>query len=353
MTRLAHRPTVSARARLRTALPALAFAIVLLGGCLPRRVTLDLAPGPVQLDESTVIADDGARSGPKVALIAVSGFLIDAQLPGLVGTMPSPVDELVARLGRAAEDRDVRAVVLRVNSPGGTVTGSDIMAREVRRFADRTGKPVVASMGEIATSGGYYLSIAADRVVAEPTTVTASIGVIIQTFNVSGGMEMLGIRARALTSGANKDLANPFQREREGQFAVLQTMVDDFYAGFRSHVLTRRAGFDAAAQGEYLDGRVITGAEAARVGLVDELGGVREAYGAAKKLAGLERARLVAYHSEFDRVRTPYGAPAAHAAPHGRPGASGDINLVQIHAPGLFDTPPGGGFFYLWTPSAP
>jgi protease-4 len=270
------------------------------------------------------------------------------------------VDELSARLARARDDAGVRAIILRINSPGGTVTASDVMYREVRRFADETGKPVVASLGEVAASGGYYLALSADRIVAEPTSITGSIGVIIPTVNVSAGLERIGIHSRSLVSGKNKDVANPLEPEREGHYALLQGMVDEFYAGFRSRVVERRgprrplsAGdahattLDTSRLDDLTDGRIVTGRQAVEAGLADELGGVREAFEAAKRLAGMKGAQLVKYYREDASVPRSAYAPTATA-----PSAGTEINLIQIRAESLMGLAgvEGGGAYYLWLP---
>ena len=332
-------------------LGAMAFA---LGGCLPKKVVIDLAPGDGRLTESAVLSDVGGRSASKVAMIDITGLITQASTPGLLGSSGNAVDNLATRLEKAEKDPSVRAVILRINSPGGSVAASEMMYREVRGFRERSGKPVVASFAEVAASGGYYTALAADRIVAQSTSVTASIGVIIQTFNFSKGMSMIGVEGRAIVSRPNKDLANPFEPPVESQYAVLQGMVDEFYAGFVRLVMERRAGLANAAETmrtTATDGRVVTGVQALELGLVDELGGVREAFSAAKKLAGVETARLVKYHAEGDDPpRSPYAL--ANASPRAGLGMSGgersEVNLVQLN---LGDTPmPGAGFYYLWLP---
>lgn len=325
-----------------------------LGGCSPLRVSFDIgfAPAP-GLSEREVLKDGGAaRNAPKVALIPVNGFLADARSPGLLGAGPNPVDELVQRLELAEKDPNVRAVVLRINSPGGTVTGSDIMYREARAFAERTGKPIVASMGEIATSGGYYLALAADHIIAEPTTVTGSVGVIMQTFNVSAGLAKLGIQARAVKSGPNKDLANPLAPMEDDHYDILQGMIDDYYDRFRGLVVERRSALSDADVEMATDGRVFTGAQALEIGLVDQTGGVREAFDEAKSLAKLTAARLIAYVGPDASPVSPYGVRADQSLkPASATGAHTQINLVQLNlARDLGAIDAGAAFHYLWRP---
>lgn len=326
----------------------IAFIVLAAGaaaGCTPVTVSFTLGGEGRQLSESTVARDRNAGSA-KVALIDVRGILAD-QSSGFFGTGDNPVDELAARLDKAAEDRHVRAVVLRINSPGGGVTASDMMYREVRRFREQTGKPVIASLGEVAASGGYYLALAADEIIAEPTSITASIGVIIPTVNVSEGLGRIGVRARNLTSGPNKDMGDPLTPPREAHYAILQDLVDQYYDRFRALVTERRPSLTPDQAGDMTDGRVITGARAVHVGLADTEGGVREAFDAAKRLGEIPGARLVKYHSRGTPPRSPYGganSPAAKAAGEGT-----EINFMQVNLPALgWTTTPGA--YYLWAP---
>lgn len=353
-------------------------------------MSLTLNPQPSKLAESSVIPPEASGSraslsadAPKVVLIDVRGLIIDAPQRGLLSPAINPVDELVARLEKAEFDPRVRAVVLRINSPGGGVAATETMYREVVRFRERSGKPVVASMGDVAASGGYYLALAADAVYAQPTTITGSIGVIMPTINVSQGLARIGIVSRALKSGQNKDMANPLEPMREGQYALLQEMVDEFYTRFRATVEERRRAvltahaahpsasgvrpvmiepdsarsalesFNASID-DLTDGRIITGDRAARYGLVDATGGVREAFTHAALLAGLspDRTRLVKYYdsNDLNGPRSLY----AHAGMQPTEATSAgqtEVNLVQIRLGDgtLAGLQVGSGAYYLWT----
>lgn len=348
-------------ARTRRTAAWLAVAGWGLAGCSPVSVTFTFGENGASLSESVVAQDDGAGDA-KVALIDIRGLIADARRPGLTGPGPSPTDELAARLDRASKDDAVRAVVLRINSPGGTVTGSDVMYGEIRRFRETSGKPVVASLGEVAASGGYYVALAADRIVAHPTTITGSIGVIIPTVNVSDGLRRLGVVSRAITSGPNKDLGNPLEPARESHYVLLQSLVDDFYARFRGLVVERR-GSGSSGEGqralamdridELTDGRVLSGAAAERSGLVDATGDVRAAFAMAKRLCGQPAASLVKYHSGGAAARSPY------AAAPGEPLASGDDGrgsgaTLHLDLAALVSGPvPAGNAYYLWLPDSP
>lgn len=346
-----------------------------LAGCMPTSVTFQFGDDSMvrrtPVDELSAPAGERAESGGSgdVALIDVRGLLLDSSSPGLFGSTGNPTAELAARLRAAAEDSRVKAVVLRMNTPGGGVTASETMHSIVRRFRESTGKPVVISMGDVCASGGYYLSTAGDYVVAQPTGITASIGVIIPTVNFSEGMRRIGIVSRSIKSGANKDLANPLEPMREPQFAVLQGMVDEFYAKFRAMVVEARkspgavrtpggatlarAALDMARLDELTDGRVMSGAQAVRAGLADAEGDLIDSLHIARRLAGLSSARVVRFHRSRQTPTTVYGAPeelaARGPASAGQTGG-GDINLISLHmAPGP-DQLSTGGAYYLWMP---
>lgn len=351
------------RPRFPAFVPKTAAAIVLataavLAGCLPTKLVIDLDAPDGRLDETAVLSDGSLYDDalPKIAVIDVKGLITHASPPGLFASRSNPVDSIVSRLTKAEEDPKVKAIILRVNSPGGTVAASETLYREIEAFKQRSGKPVVASFAEVAASGGYYLSLAADRIVAQPTSITGSIGVIMQTFNFSKGMSMIGVSAHALTSKENKDLANPFEPPVEGHYAILQGMVDEFYGSFRALVLSRRPTLAAKTSDDIetaTDGRVFTGKQARELGLVDELGGLREAFTTAKQLADVSIARLMAYHAKGLTPTSPYAAtdlPLPAADHSGSVNSSGvrDINVVQVSLPDSAAT--GSGFYYLWTP---
>jgi protease-4 len=339
----------------------LAVVTASMPGCSPVTVSFTLFADNSRLDETTVKSDKNAGDG-KVVLVDIRGLISDREGGELFGSGPNPVDELTARLGKAEADPLVKAVVVRINSPGGTVSASDMMYHEIRGFAERTRKPVVASLGEIAASGGYYVALAADRIVAEPTGIAGSVGVIIPTINVSEGLNRIGIRSRSITSRPNKDIANPLEPMREQHYAILQSLVDEFYARFRTLVVERR-GPDRHAPGtdlvpvrpldmshldELTDGRVMTGTKAVESGLADEAGGIDTAYAAAKALAGLKSARLVKYHHQgADTPRTAYAAASQEP-----PSTQAEINLLQLRfgSSGLSGQTP--GVYYLWLPLA-
>ena len=253
----------------------------------------------------------GRKNKPAVAVVTVAGPIVS----GSGGPQLSPFgnrsvggDTIAAALREAASDDDVAAIVLRVDSPGGSVTGSETIWRAVQQ-AREAGKPVVASMGAVAASGGYYISAGTDAIVANPGTITGSIGVVTGKLVARGLKDRLGVGTDTVRTGANADawsINAPFTAEQQGQ---VETEADLFYNDFVARVAQGRnlstEAVDAVARG-----RVWTGSDAAERGLVDELGGLRTAVRRAKVLAGLDpdaQVRTVSYPGsslwEFIRPR--------------------------------------------------
>ena len=327
------------------------LGLLTLPGCSPLGLTVRLGPVSDELVASTVkeLGEGPGRPRDRIAMIVVRGIITDTPTPSLLGDSNAPLDDLVSQLRLAAKDENVRAVILRIDSPGGTVAGSETAYREVRSFMQETDKPVVISMGEVATSGGYYLALAGDHIVAEPTTLTGSIGVLIPTFNASEGLDMIGIRTRFLTSGPNKDLANPLAPVQEQHYEILQGIVGEYYARFLSLVLRRRPTLAPEHVAKATDGRVMTGDTAAAIGLVDTLGGVREASAKAMTLAGVSHAVLVRYGTRGNAPRTAYASSTAPSPIM----ADQSINFLKVQGGGLsaaaLGLKPGVGY-YVWIP---
>ncbi len=261
--------------------------------------------------------------GPKstIAVVTVAGPIVSGRGGSRVpfGSSNAGGDTIAAALREAAHDDSVSAIVLRVDSPGGSVTASETIWREVKRARD-SGKPVVASMGAVAASGGYYVSMCADAIVANPGTITGSIGVITGKLVARDLKERLGVGSDAVRTNANADawsINAPFTPEQQAQ---VEAEADLFYTDFVERVADGRNlsvdAVDAVARG-----RVWTGADALGHGLVDELGGLRAAVRKAKVLAGLDvddKVRLVSYpgSSVWDLVRPRSSSqPAAASLP--------------------------------------
>ena len=264
----------------------------------------------------------GRRAKPTVAVINIDGEIVDGRggpqfLPFGVSTVGS--DTIASALREATADESVSAIVLRVNSPGGSVTAAETLWREVKR-ARKRGKAVVASMGAVAASGGYYVAVAADAIVASPATITGSIGVITGKLVIRELLERLGVGLDTVRTNANADawsIESPFTPE---QRARREAEADLVYADFLERVAEGR-NLTTEAVDRVAQGRVWTGADARERGLVDELGGLRTALRRAKVLAGLDEdadVRIVTYPggSLLDMLRPRASSqPAAASLP--------------------------------------
>ncbi|HEX2183921.1 MAG TPA: signal peptide peptidase SppA, partial [Chloroflexota bacterium] len=247
--------------------------------------TVPLAGGPF---EEFPVEGEGAD---KIALIEVEGEIVSTEEEAL-GEGAS-AEELRAQLRQAARDDAVKAVILRVNSPGGSVVASDEIYRQVVELR-RAGKTVVASMGEVAASGGYFISAGADSIVANPSTITGSIGVILVLLNLEGATGKLGVEPVVFISGRLKDIGSPFRDMTEEERQILQRLLDESYERF-VEVVAEGRHMDELEVREIADGRPLSGFQAQRSGLVDTLGDLDTAIEEARRLAGLEEATVVEY----------------------------------------------------------
>jgi protease-4 len=222
--------------------------------------------------------------GGKVAVIPLNGTIVGASQGGLLTSGGITPDLVRDYLRKAEKDGLVKAVVLRIESPGGSAAASQEIANEVLRFKEETGKPVVVSMGGVAASGGYYISVYADKIVASPSTLTGSIGVISEFIYIGGLLEKLGLEMEIVKAGEHKDMGVRPLTDEERQ--IMQAITDDLYEQF----------VDAVAEGRNLPretvrnlatGQLYTGGQALKLGLVDELGGQDRAIELAAELAGV------------------------------------------------------------------
>lgn len=234
-----------------------------------------------------------------VALIRVVGTIQSGEGEGIFAQDGAYSGAITRQLRRAQRDSAVRAVVLQVDSPGGGVTASDEIRNEVLRTRTVHGKPVVVSMGSLAASGGYYVSAPADRILANPTTITGSIGVITVISNMQGLLEKVGITTEVLTTGAHKDATSGLRPLTEEDRRILKSVIDDSYDRFVEVVAEGRR-MEPGRVRELADGRIFSGRQAKEVGLVDEFGDLPEALKAAAALGGISgEPRVIEYRRGF------------------------------------------------------
>jgi protease IV len=305
---------------------------LMLSGCT---FNFPLFPGPGPLQETQV---DGTGKA-KVLLIEISGMISSQEKEGFRPT-PSMIASVKEQLTRAAKDEQIKAIVLRINTPGGTVTASDIIYHELKTFKTIRKVPIIASIMDLGTSGGYYIAAAADKVLAHPSSVTGSIGVIMLTVNAKGLLEKIGVEATAVTSGPRKDMGSPFRTMTVEERAIFQGLIDSFYQRFLTIVQEGRANLQMEQIKRLADGRIYTGEQAKEAGLVDEIGYLEDAVEVAKKQAGLTDARVVTYQRPGEYSNNVYSKLVA---------PSGLASLAEFD----LGTVVRGGtpqFMYLWMP---
>ena len=313
------------------------LVLSLLGGC--SLISIDLTPRIRSLEEHTV---EGTK-GPKILLTDISGFLSEeGPSPVVVVGASTPRVGLLVRfreeLKKASEDAEIRALVIRINSPGGTVTASDIMFNELDTFKRAARVPVIAVMMDVAASGGYYVALAADTIVAHPTSVTGSIGVIMVTMNAEGLMQKLGLTASAIKSGERKDMGSPFRALSDDERRIFQSVIDGLHGQFVAKVVeTRKIPIETARA--VADGRIYTAQQALERKLVDRIGYMDDAIAVARRAIGADEARVVVYRRPREHRETYYARAEA-------PASSLEATLTQL------STTVGAGprFLYLWWP---
>lgn len=216
----------------------------------------------------------GSLFGARVAVVELDGAIVD-------------VDELVRELRAHRDNPLVKAVVIRINSPGGVVAPTQELHAALTRVRE-SGKPVVASLGAVAASGGYYVAVAADKIYANPGTLTGSIGVIMRLANLDGLMKKVGVDFVVVKAGRFKDLGNVARSMTPEERRVLQVMLEDVHGQFINAVAAGRK-LDRAQVLGFADGRIVSGAQAKALNMVDALGGLEEALDGAATLAGLSK----------------------------------------------------------------
>ena len=277
----------------------------------------------------------------KVLYLPLRGVISNEPSEGFLSSRPGLVQETVSHLRKAYADPDVKAVILAVDSPGGGVVDSEILYSELSGFRERTGKKLVALMFGVAASGGYYASVAADRIVAHPSTVTGSVGAVYIAPKVYGLMDKIGVGAEVAKSGANKDMGSPFRESTAEEKALMQQMIGGMGSRFLDLVAKRR---NLTPENKALVGtaRVFTAEEARTVGLVDTVGFLADALAEARGLAGLpDDARLVVYR------RTAFAEDNAYNLATGE--WVGSRPLAELPLARVLNGPR-AGFYYLWAP---
>jgi protease-4 len=326
------------------------FLIISAAGCSGTSFLITPVPNTYKLDEVQAEPGKGFFGG-KVAIIEVEGLLSDTRSSGLLslGGGENVLSLFTEELQRAENDSSVKAVVLRINSPGGTVTSADAMYDMVKRFKNKTHKPVVASIQEVGASGAYYVSCAADKIVAQPTSVVGSIGVIFESLEFQGTLMKLGITPITVKSGTLKDMGSPFKALQPDERDVMHSMIEEYFARFigvvrqnRNIAEAPRPDLTAYAEAPYegiFSGRVFSGARGVELGLIDQTGLLEDAIDMARSMANAPDASVIQY-------KRPYGySGSIYASTDVNPPQAG---VTRLEIPGADNVMLPGGFYYLW-----
>src|SRR5438132_9561930 len=270
--------------RLRIIVTALLALVT--AGC----ISISLFPQTMPLREKTV----QGTATDKILMMDLSGVISEKGSSNPLSESEDLVALIKEELTLAAEDSQIKALLLRINSPGGTVTASDVIHHEINEFKSKRKIPVVTVIMDVGASGGYYIAVAADRIIAHPTSVTGSVGVIMLRVNAEGLLQKIGVEAAAIKSGTKKDIGSPFRPMTEDERAIFQSMINGFFSRFLD-VVSKGRSLPADQLKVIADGRVLTGPQALQLGLVDQVGYLDDGIAAAKKLAGVTDARVIMY----------------------------------------------------------
>jgi len=318
----------------RTYLITLIIISTLLMGCaLPKINIFSFQTDP--LKEYTL---EGTGTD-KILLIPVEGMISDNPKKGVLSTTQSVVEQVVSQLNKARNDKQIKAVLLKINSPGGTITASDILYHEISDYKGKTGNKIVISMMDIATSGAYYISLPADVIMAHPTTITGSVGVIAIRPKVKGLMDKIGLAVDVQKVGKYKDMASPFRDSSKDEEQLLQKTLDDFGERFIGMVKKHRR-LTQPAIAEISTARIFLADEAIQMGLVDKVGYINDAIKESKKIAGIqENAKIVVYRRmEFPEDN--YYKAAEETS------QNINVSAINIELPEILGAK--AGFYYLW-----
>lgn len=310
------------------------LCMVIMAGCSPH-FHLDFL-GKDQISEVILIRD---ASEKKILLLDVSGVITTSFDANILSREKNILSSIRYRLEKASEDRSIEGLILRVDTPGGEVTASDIIYNEILLFKQKTGIPVVVLGMGIMASGGYYIASAGDYIITHPTAITGSIGVISIFPNIQELFDKIGIKVNIIKSGRMKDSGSSFREMTTEEETIFQSVVDELYQNFLNVVLEGRKKLLSQDQLESIaDGRIYTARQALELKLIDEIGYFDRAFEKTKQLAGIRKAKLVTY-TYYPKSKTNIYASASD------PLALTKQDDIKKIFPSLQ-----AGFYYLWLP---
>jgi len=319
------------------AITMILFLLVLSAGCTC--FSIPLVEKELSLDE-TVISGKGKD---KILLMDISGVISSKEKGGMLPFQKeaSIVSRVREELKKATKDKRIKGLIIKINSPGGTVTASDIIYREINKFKEEKGMPVIACIMELAASGGYYVAVSADTIIAHPTSITGSIGAIVLKFNAKGLMGKIGIEDETITAGDKKDFLSPLRSMTKEEREIMQNILNDLHARFMNIVAKGRKELSMEQVRVLADGRVFTAEQAVQDKLIDEIGYMDDAIELVKKRAGIDEAKVIVYHRPYSYKNNIYSRMMNSDFKN--------INLVNLDLGSLLDNME-LGFMYLWLP---
>lgn len=293
--------------------------------------------GKEQLEEVVLVK---TQEKEKILLLDISGMIGAPIRPGLFDREGDKMSQVYLRLKKASEDKMVKGVIVRLDTPGGEVTASDIIYHEILNFKRRTGIPVLALMMGLTASGGYYIASACDHLIAHPSTLTGSIGVISLFPNLEGLFEKVGIQVQVIKSGDLKDSGSAFRKMTDQEREVFQQIVLEYHQNFQDVVYENRKELLSMEDlTKIADGRVMTASQALEAKLIDEIGYFDRALEVILDLAGLRAANVVSY-TYYPKKKTNIYAM----------GLDSDLPALESLSFREIVQSLKSGFYYLWHP---
>jgi len=313
------------------------FSVFLLAGCMSVKLNF-------LMDKTDPLGEfvlEGGDSSQKILLLNIDGIISNSPGFQLVGESPSMVEEVVAQLEKASRDPAVKAVILKIDSPGGATTASDLIYHEISMFKERKKVRVIAMMMDVAASGGYMIALPADKIVAQPTTVTGSVGVVFIRPKFDGLMGLIGAAVQVSKPAENKDMGSPFRKDSEAEEKLFAEMVGSLNSHFYKMVAKHRKISNENLE-KVKTARVFLAEEAKQIGLIDEVCYPSDAVAMCRKDSGLSNnAQLVVYR------RKNYPNDNIYNRSQIRSGSS--VSLINIGALEGAASSLKPGFHYLWT----
>ncbi len=313
----------------------LGILLIIFSGCT--LFNINVVPKVSPLKEKTV----SGEGGDKVLMVDIQGMISNKKQTSSLGSVTGVgmVDRISEILKKAEKDDDIKGLLLRINTPGGTVTSSDIIYHEIKAFKERKKIKVYAMVVDLAASGGYYVAQAADRIIVHPTSLTGSIGVIVLKMNLRGLMDKVGVDFEVVKSGDHKDFLSPFRSLSTKERQVLQETIDSLHHRFIATIDDNRKQLSKDEIKKLADGRIYTAQQALDSKLVDQIAYMDEAEDFIQKDLGLKEMKLVIYHRAGQHKTNIYSSSPMPPA----------VNVNFINLNFMPDTPE-PSFMYLWMP---